>query len=358
MLPLNVLSSPIGSAQWIPTHADILKEKETLDAFSSNASSAARFTGWAKPGAEFKGLGFHGFNVWEANPLCTINKSGTVKHGCSAYDAADGCTMKFMTKEASVYGIGWGKAHHPTVAFHMLRGEAMVWLYAMAALDAIYMMEEDMKSTKASALAEVYSAKLDLLQPPMPPPKKCQAYHCDAKPICYTNYRPHYPSTMRLNDIMVGATNWTGNGPEVDIRPNEAVTMSWWHTNTGYQDIKDNYIGHGASAGEISFLIDIKDKDFIWVFGEYCGGKSMEQAVFYLDENASAAVQPNGFHNGTIYIPTPHRVQWTKLTKMGSEGMHLYDLPKGKHVVSILNNHTAASSKDAQSGLTHIIMWP
>jgi len=59
-----------------------------------------------------------------------------------------------MTKEASVYGLGHGAAHHPTKAFHMLRGEAIVWLYTMALLDAIYMLEEDLKTIPASTLIE------------------------------------------------------------------------------------------------------------------------------------------------------------------------------------------------------------
>jgi hypothetical protein len=74
--------------------------------------------------------------------------------GCSAADAGGGCKLKFMTKEASWYGMGGGKAHHPTRAFHMLRGEAIAWLYAMIALDAAYMLEVDMLKSSKDALKD------------------------------------------------------------------------------------------------------------------------------------------------------------------------------------------------------------
>lgn len=47
----------------------------------------------------------HGFNVWEENPLCETKdkKTGADKKGCNGIDAAQGCKMKFMTKEASMY---------------------------------------------------------------------------------------------------------------------------------------------------------------------------------------------------------------------------------------------------------------
>ncbi len=42
-----------------------------------------------------------GFNVWEQNRLCqfTNPKSGKIE-SCNGIDAAEGCTMKFMTQEA------------------------------------------------------------------------------------------------------------------------------------------------------------------------------------------------------------------------------------------------------------------
>ena len=44
-----------------------------------------------------------GFNVWEQNPMCHfVNKKGK-NDSCNGIDAADGCTMKFMSQEAGRY---------------------------------------------------------------------------------------------------------------------------------------------------------------------------------------------------------------------------------------------------------------
>ena len=55
-----------------------------------------------------------------------------------------------------IYGIyrfdnpnGGGAGHHPSKAFHMWRGEAIVWLHALTILDAIYTIEDDVKGGKS-----------------------------------------------------------------------------------------------------------------------------------------------------------------------------------------------------------------
>ena len=53
------------------------------------------------------------------------------------------------------YGAGAGAKWHPSRAFHMLRGEAITWLYTMMLLDAMLMVESDMKNnTGLAALSE------------------------------------------------------------------------------------------------------------------------------------------------------------------------------------------------------------
>ena len=54
---------------------------------------------------------------------------------------------------------GGGARWHPSRAFHMLRGEAIVWLYTMPLLDAIYMIEAELTSSQISI-----NAKTALLQ--------------------------------------------------------------------------------------------------------------------------------------------------------------------------------------------------
>ena len=57
-----------------------------------------------------------------------------------------------------------------------------------------------------------FTAKLSELQPSTyPSPKKCGSlYHCEQRPICHTDFKPHYgPEQMTLSAIVVGRTNWT-----------------------------------------------------------------------------------------------------------------------------------------------------
>jgi hypothetical protein len=96
------------------------------------------------------------------------------------------------------------KHHH-----HLLRGEAISWLYTLALLDAIYMIEKEQELFSLSKLQSNYESKLVQLLPPLPPPKKCeQGLHCTERPICHTNYMPHHPSNMTLSELIIGSTLW------------------------------------------------------------------------------------------------------------------------------------------------------
>ena len=108
-------------------------------------ASSARFAGWRKKNTG----GVYGFNVWMSNKLCEkVGRDGKViKAGCTAADIGGECgLMKFMTKEAAVYSRGKGASWHPTRAFHLLRGEAIVWIHSLALLDAIYHLQKEIKT--------------------------------------------------------------------------------------------------------------------------------------------------------------------------------------------------------------------
>ena len=53
--------------------------------------------------ADYKGLGVGGFNVWEKNKHCSfLNPKNNKTEACSGIDAAAGCSMRFMSLEASL----------------------------------------------------------------------------------------------------------------------------------------------------------------------------------------------------------------------------------------------------------------
>jgi hypothetical protein len=42
----------------------------------------------------------------------------------------------------------------------------------------------------------------------MPPAKYCNALHCETRPVCYTDFGPHYQKNMTLTEMIVGQTQW------------------------------------------------------------------------------------------------------------------------------------------------------
>ena len=80
--------------------------------------------------------------------------------------------LKFMSHEAGIFGSESGKGAnwHPPIGFHLLRGEAIAWLYGLALMDAVYMVEEDVKSMHLSELSKKYDTKFHELQPPLGKP--------------------------------------------------------------------------------------------------------------------------------------------------------------------------------------------
>ena len=57
-----------------------------------------------------------------------------------------------MSQEATHYGSGHGANWHPSAAFHLLRGEFIVWLYGLILYDAIEMVEMELKTSSAEQL--------------------------------------------------------------------------------------------------------------------------------------------------------------------------------------------------------------
>ncbi len=49
---------------------------------------------------------------------------------------------------------GGGARWHPSRAFHMLRGEALAWLYTLPLLDSIYMLETDLSTNSKESLIQ------------------------------------------------------------------------------------------------------------------------------------------------------------------------------------------------------------
>jgi hypothetical protein len=54
-----------------------------------------------------------------------------------------------------------------------------------------------------------YADFLRDLTPALPNPKKCAwPYHCEQRPLCFTDYQPHFSKNMTLTELVVGTTKW------------------------------------------------------------------------------------------------------------------------------------------------------
>lgn len=54
-----------------------------------------------------------------------------------------------------------------------------------------------------------YVSFLKDLAPPLPDPKKCKVpYHCDSRPQCFTDFKPHYAKNLTLTELVVGQSKW------------------------------------------------------------------------------------------------------------------------------------------------------
>ena len=326
---------------WLPGENDVKKEREMLNSYAQATLSAQRFAnGYQQGGHDYSGVGAHGFNVWEANPKCTtVTEDGQSKSRCNGIDAAAGCTLKFMSLEASWFGKEdkHGANWHPTRAFHMLRGEAIAWLYTLALLDGIFELEKDLSSsgaTKESLLAK-YTAKFDELHKPLPSPRKCQDYyHCHVRPACFTDFLPHYPADKSLKDVVVGKTRWVYVAEE----------FSDWSLQYGYKDSKPYWVSKG-DQGSIHLKVLVNNVDSVWICGNI--GDSLKHATFYVDQGAGGEVEN--------YVPSSKAVKWPHRKYMNGECTAVQKLPKGQHVISI---STESMAKDEVAALSHVIMWP
>ena len=341
--------SDAGIEEWKPEQEDVQKWKDSLHAYASASQSARRFHTYDDGSHNYAATSPHGFNVWEPNALCKgRNKEDTADvTNCNGIDSAQGCKLRFMSHEASIYGSddGGGANWHPTRAFHMLRGEFISWLYTLALLDGIIEVNSKVTSLGVPAgtalstsqrknLYDEYTTKLAELQPPLPEPKRCDGYNCKYRPVCHTDTLPHWSKDYSLKDIIVGQTKWS-------YEPEE---YGEWSLHYGYLDSKPYWYSKG-DQGEIHLKIIVGEVKQVWVCGVL--GESLLHATFYLDPDAGDRL--------INYKPSENRKQWSSTKYVGNECKSINDLPVGTHVLSISTEK--AKDSELQTAMSHVISW-
>jgi hypothetical protein len=137
--PGVINSSFVLTPQWT------LHYRKEQNEWYEDGNSVGRFSGVY--GTLYKGVGPHGFSVWgHASHKCN---NGT---GCTAIDKKGECQDKggphWMVQETSYYGQDSkrGKEWHPSAGMHLLRGEVLAFNIVNIVADAIFAVENDLKT--------------------------------------------------------------------------------------------------------------------------------------------------------------------------------------------------------------------
>lgn len=313
---------------WYPTKEDIADERRKLDEFHSNVSCTSRFINDKYTSS----LSPSGFNVWSMMSNCPYNL--TDKHGKPTY-ATHNCDASnfmetvpenvpyFFSHEGGIYDnpSGRGAGHHPPKAFHMWRGEAIAYIHVLAILDAIYMIEEDIKTSTREQLATKYADKLEELQGPLPPPMQgCDRYYCQHRATCYTDFNPHASETRYLHDLFVGKMTWSKD----DL----------WKT-----------VYHNTKSTDPLYLKFERGKTDIVLI---CGGmgESLKHTTLTFDFHGGEVSNENwdNYSFETRDASRPPLDVWTHRRYIGNECTELSQVPEGTHILQISRNETLKSN--------------
>lgn len=346
---------------WTPTADDVAAQKAKMDEFDKAKHSYQRFF----PAAYATALAPSGFNVWEGNPKATAKfKDGRTKTGVNAADAGipKDTAVRFFSKEAARFDNprGGGARHHPSKAFHMWRGEEIVWLHALTMLDAIFMIEKDLQAgQKKEELYKTYAAAMDSLQGPLPdapaPGTSCNAQgrHCQYRSIAYTDYSHLAQLNRTLTGIIVGKSDWL---EDAALYPNEVAGPNF-ATERFQLERKPAYHNEGKN-GELYLKIVTGVTEWVLLCGQR--KESLKHTTMTFDlhgaEDESKDLSEYSFTNrlrtGKDVEPL---VEWKYRHYIGSECTELSKVPPGKHILGISRNETEV--KGHVNSLIHVVVW-
>lgn len=313
--------------------AELEAERIKLNRFHGGGGSYQRFM---SDRAYVAATAPSGFNVWQSNPVTKQSGSDMVLP-----------TTRFFTQEAGWYdnpGKG-GAGHHPTKAFHMMRGESIAFLHATTLLDALLMIEADYAGGGTrEGLLEKYKLKLDELQPPLPPPKSCTGagLYCQDKAICYTDFGPHYNPERTLKELVVGKTEWVETGAE----------LSDWHNKFGFLDTKPLW-SNDKVGGEIYLRVTAGKTDRMMICG---GAESLKHIIIQFDLHAGekSVEELTEYNFASRPAGAPALVTWTERKYANGECTMLTGVPQGTHIIGLVRDE---NFKEHISSIAHVIVW-
>jgi len=250
---------------YAPNVTRVRQLKELLHVTYMEANPVGRFTGLMWP--SYNGVAPHGFSVWtKGSEGDALALKGLCYHEGGPH---------WMTQETALFSRGHGASWHPPAGMHLLRGEILTYNYLHVFLDAMYMLRDDIAKSvtgsagtghadekidrgeglelqKRDALIAKYRAALLTLQKPMPVKPLRASPDGDRRPVCNTNFKPHYNERNLLSARVVGTpVGWeyvlkTGSTSHMDSG------LDW-----GYLDRRPCYESVGKPDSTISFKIEV-----------------------------------------------------------------------------------------------------
>jgi hypothetical protein len=209
----------------------------------------------------------------------------------------------WMVAETSYYANEkgkHGKNWHPPTGMHLMRGELLAYNYAHILADTIWMLQEDLKTMKPEEMLESkktlsfhllsflislfcfsntfleYNKAYEGLRAPIPEnPLHLSAAEGLNRPLCYTNFKPHFNPKHLLDALVLGNSQW-----EV-----HTLTHDYSHemSKYGYQDARPVFQAAGGGK-EIHIRLDNVRSGEVRVCG-YSVKEALSRVEFYVDAN-------------------------------------------------------------------------
>lgn len=88
----------------------------------------------------------HAFNNWVSSKNICKLANGAACDPLDVLQCAEKGGPAYITAELKEYGRHTGPTHHPPAGQHLMRGEILAYNYAHILLDAIYMIQADLKA--------------------------------------------------------------------------------------------------------------------------------------------------------------------------------------------------------------------
>mmetsp|Transcript_6875 Transcript_6875/g.10326 ORF Transcript_6875/g.10326 Transcript_6875/m.10326 type:complete len:611 (+) Transcript_6875:45-1877(+) len=347
-----------GLKQWLPTHEDVHAQRDNLiESMKKYGTFTNRFGRAANAYKSYgNGLAVLGSDAWRVHKpeVCAgiIEYDKKITCGMGRLSANCSTELRFFKKDVTIYGgpSGKGASWHPTRAYHLMRGELITWIYGLPFLDALYEIQKEVKSgnTDKKELYKKYDAehkKYRTKEEPAPP-QFCgkgasSALYCETKPLCFTDYHPHYAPNLTLSELIVGTHKWVNehqsklDSYEYHLFPDDEHL----ELRPGYSAVD------GPDSGEIHFRINIgKHKSIIVCAYHY---NNFQYATeFRVELN----VPDDRLKN---YTPSDKRNIWMDVELAGACVL-LSNFPSGQHVLSL---ESKLNEKKSVAGISHIMMW-